>query len=183
MVNAKYKDYIKLNSEFVPVFSDGIDRENPGIWKSFYPHQTFNEIVECLFKALEMRRTEDRKSIWVVGAYGTGKTFASFVLKHILEDDLDDVKEFIVKNPMQSNFIPRLEAIRDSGKVLVVHRSASSDVTGDNMFFNILQTSVRKILAQNGCSYMGGRTSYDKILDTLKNENSPFNFKIVFKQV
>lgn len=180
MVNAKYKDYIKLNSEFVPVFSDGIDRENPGIWKSFYPHQTFNEIVECLFKALEMRRTEDRKSIWVVGAYGTGKTFASFVLKHILEDDLDDVKEFIVKNPMQSNFIPRLEAIRDSGKVLVVHRSASSDVTGDNMFFNILQTSVRKILAQNGCSYMGGRTSYDKILDTLKNENSPFNFKIVF---
>jgi hypothetical protein len=180
MVNAKYKDYIELNSEFVPVFSDGIDRKNPGIWKSFYPHQTFNEIVECLFKALEMRRTEDRKSIWVVGAYGTGKTFASFVLKHILEDDLDDVKEFIVKNSMQSNFIPRLEAIRDSGKVLVVHRSASSDITGDNMFFNILQTSVRKILVQNGCSYMGGKTSYDNILDILKNENSPFNFKIVF---
>ena len=44
--------------------------------------------------ALERAHGGDKRSIWLTGAYGTGKTYASFVIKHLLEDDLEVIEEY-----------------------------------------------------------------------------------------
>ena len=45
------------------------------------------------------------------GAYGTGKTYASFTIKHILEDPLENVVPYLDANNMQSLLI-RLQSVR-----------------------------------------------------------------------
>lgn len=60
------------------------------------------------------------------GAYGTGKTYASFVIKHILEDDIASIEPYFVENNMQA-LLARVKGIRAKGKILVVqkvHRQA-----------------------------------------------------------
>ena len=44
-----------------------------------------------MIETLEKGSALKDRPIWISGSYGTGKTFASFVIKHILEDKLDDV--------------------------------------------------------------------------------------------
>ena len=36
------------------------------------------------------------------GAYGTGKTYASFVIKHILEDSIDSITPYFIQNGMET---------------------------------------------------------------------------------
>ena len=98
----KYKDYISIDKDFIPVFSKNWDKKYPDRWKSFYPDNTFKEILNDLASSLEMSSNESRKSIWISGPYGTGKTFASFVIKHILENDIEDVKTYFEKQDIAS---------------------------------------------------------------------------------
>ena len=46
----KYKDYISIDKDFIPVFSKNWDKKYPDRWKSFYPDNTFKEILNDLAK-------------------------------------------------------------------------------------------------------------------------------------
>ena len=82
-----YKEYIKVESDFVPVFAATVDETKPNKWLSFYPHESFKKILTATIESLEKSSSSKNLSIWMSGTYGTGKTFSSFVIKHIFEDD------------------------------------------------------------------------------------------------
>lgn len=84
-----YNEYIKVDPNFIPVFSRNSDRIYPDKWQSFYPHTSFKNILKDVVETLEKSNETKDRSIWMSGAYGTGKTYASFVIKHILEDSID----------------------------------------------------------------------------------------------
>lgn len=115
------------------------------------------------------------------GAYGTGKTFASFVIKHILEDDLNKVKEYLEHNNLSSIY-NRLAGIRGKGKILVVHQSSSAGINSQNKFLNTITESVKRTLRENNYNYMGESSIYEKVLDTLKDTDSAFNFQAAFRK-
>ena len=89
-----YKEYIKIEPDFIPVFSATKDKNHPERWKSFYPHESFKKILTHVIETLEKGSTAKDRPIWINGSYGTGKTFASFVIKHILEDNIDEVDKY-----------------------------------------------------------------------------------------
>lgn len=78
-----YNEYIKVDPNFIPVFSRNSDRIYPDKWQSFYPHTSFKNILKDVVETLEKSNETKDRSIWMSGAYGTGKTYASFVIKHI----------------------------------------------------------------------------------------------------
>ena len=41
-----YCDYIKVDPNFIPVFSKNSDRTYPNKWQSFYPHESFKQILK-----------------------------------------------------------------------------------------------------------------------------------------
>ena len=78
-----YNEYIKVDPNFIPVFSRNSDRIYPDKWQSFYPHTSFKNILKDVVETLEKSNETKDRSIWMSGAYGTGKTYASFVIKHM----------------------------------------------------------------------------------------------------
>lgn len=178
----KYKDYISIDKDFIPVFSKNWDKKYPDRWKSFYPHNTFKDILNDLASSLEMGSNESRKSLWISGPYGTGKTFASFAIKHILEDDIEDVKTYFEKQEISPALLNRFAGLKQKSGILVVHRSSSSGIIGDNKLFSAIQESIKQALDEKGYTYKGGKSLRDTILDTLTDPNSSFNFAGAFNK-
>ncbi len=176
-----YSEYISVDTDFIPVFSAFSDRDFPTKWKSFFPHDSFKSILGQLVDTLEMGSVERNKPLWMFGAYGTGKTFASFVIKHILEDDLELVREYCETNKLIALYA-RIVGIRAKGKTLVVHRSSSAGIVGQNRLFNCIIESVKDTLRKNGFLYLGQKSQYDTILSTLKDTTTSFSFERAFEK-
>ena len=181
MPNRLYQDYIKVDPNFIPVFSRNSDQVYPDKWQSFFPHDSFKTILTSTIEMLEKGSETKDRSLWMSGAYGTGKTYASFTIKHILEDPIDKIEPYFIANNMQALFA-RVKGIRSKGNILVVHKSASADINSQNKLFNTITESVKDALRSKGYSYMGASSMMDKILLTLKDPDSAFNFRAAFNK-
>lgn len=177
-----YNEYIKVDPNFIPVFSRSSDKTYPDKWQSFYPHESFKVILKDVVESLEKQNPSKDKSVWMSGAYGTGKTYASFVVKHIFEDSIESVEPYFARNGMES-LLARVKGIRAKGKILVVQRSSSAGINTQDKLFNGIVESVRKAVTDAGLSYIGSESLADKVITMLKNpETSAFNFQGVFNK-
>ncbi len=142
IVRNKYSSYLWIDENFTPVFSKDADNSNKSLWKSFIPHSKFEEVLETTLKALERGRTEDKKSIWMYGGYGTGKTHATFVLKHLMEDDIEEIEDYFKIRGFPKNLADRLLRFREQNNILVVFKSGSSHIKSSEKLLLEIQESV-----------------------------------------
>lgn len=177
-----YSDYLRVNKDFIPVFNIYEDEMNPQYWKVFFPHNTFINILGDLIGSIEGNTSEGKRSLWVHGAYGTGKSFASFTLKHLIEEDEDNVCSYFQKYGIRESLRKRLEGIKSQGDILVVNRESSSSIIGDNRLFIAIQETIKEALKRKGCTYFGGKTLYDNILDKIRDPDNVFNFNGAFNK-
>ena len=113
----KYSDFIHLQN-FLPVYD--ILEEGPSTWQRFIPTEQFNDLLRRSLTGITSKEVSKRKSIWVTGTFGTGKSHASAVIKHLLCDDLDNVSNYIdnfIKDPALKN---QLKAIRQNKRYFAV---------------------------------------------------------------
>ena len=177
-----YSEYIKVEPDFIPVFSRNSDRAYPNKWQSFYPHASFKNILRDVVETLEKSNETKDRSVWMSGAYGTGKTYASFVIKHILEDSIESITPYFVQNGMET-LLARVKGIRSKGRILVVQRSSSAGINTQDKLFNAIVESVRKAVSDAGLTYTGAESLSDKVLTILKHpETSAFNFQGAFNK-
>lgn len=177
-----YSEYIKVDPNFIPVFSRNSDRTYPDKWQSFYPHASFKNILKDIVETLEKSSETKDRSVWMSGAYGTGKTYASFVIKHILEDSIDSITPYFTQNGMES-LLARVKGVRAKGRILVVQRSASAGINTQDKLFNSIVESVRKAVSDASLTYTGAESLADKVLTMLKHpESSAFNFQGAFNK-
>lgn len=181
MATRLYQDYIKVDPNFIPVFSSNSDRVYPDKWQSFYPHDSFKSILTSVVEMLEKSSSTKDWSQWMSGSYGTGKTYASFTIKHILEDSLENVEPYFIQNKMNGLWA-RVKGIRAKGEILVVHKSSSAGIDSQNKVFNAITASVRETLLTKGYSYLGSASRFDKVLSVLKDPDSSFNFEGAFRK-
>lgn len=94
----KYSDFIHLQ-DFLPVY-DILD-EGAASWQSFIPTAQFNEMLQRSLIDITSSEGSKRKSVWVRGTFGTGKSHASAVIKHLLCDDFNTINAYIenIKDP------------------------------------------------------------------------------------
>ena len=181
MATRLYQDYIKVDPNFIPVFSSNSDRVYPDKWQSFYPHDSFKSILTSVVEMLEKSSSTKDWSQWMSGSYGTGKTYASFTIKHILDDSLENVEPYFIQNKMNGLWA-RVKGIRAKGEILVVHKSSSAGIDSQNKVFNAITASVRETLLTKGYSYLGSASRFDKVLSVLKDPDSSFNFEGAFRK-
>ncbi|MCM8783057.1 MAG: hypothetical protein NC909_01485 [Candidatus Omnitrophica bacterium] len=110
----KYKDILGLYEYFQPVYD--ITSERGDYWKQFIPTKTFLDTLKTFLNSLESKESQNRKSIWLQGAYGTGKSHATGVIKHLLWDDLEKIEDFIEKIS-DAQLRERLRNFRKENKV------------------------------------------------------------------
>lgn len=140
----QYSDYLSVSEDFIPVFSEDQDRGDN--WKSFIPHAQMRDALMILARALERGKAEDKLSLWMMGAYGTGKTYASFVIKHILEDSTDQVEQYFQKHQIIATLWPRFRGIRGKGEYVVVYKSGCGEILSNRRLMIEVQRSIEEEL-------------------------------------
>ena len=88
----KYSDFIKIQ-DFLPVYD--ITSELPGSWQTFIPTKQFTDLLTKSVSCIVTDDLSKRRSIWVRGTFGTGKSHASSVVKHLLCDPSEDIENYL----------------------------------------------------------------------------------------
>lgn len=77
---------------------------------------------------------KQKVSIWVEGAYGTGKSHAVLTLKKLLDASPEATKEYFdkYKDQLSGDLYNQFSQIKTGDKILTVHRYGSSNIKNDN---------------------------------------------------
>jgi len=91
METKKYRNYFQINESYFPAVNEDVIKTQPNHWKTYYPHESFIKLLEQTKSVLTSKQ---KLSIWVEGAYGTGKSHAVLTLKKLLDCSNDDLKTY-----------------------------------------------------------------------------------------
>lgn len=88
----KYSDIIDLRQQKAAY---NIAGESKGDWVSFMPNDQFNDVLRRVLSSVRNNDADLHKSFWISGTYGTGKSHAGAVIKHLLCDPVEDIKGYV----------------------------------------------------------------------------------------
>lgn len=152
----KYSDYFEVNEEYFPCFDESAINKG-AIWDDTYPHATF---VELLNATEHMLGGTTNKSLWIHGAYGTGKSKCAYALKKILEVSEDELRAYWEKYEQLRNNQPLLGKIlghKEQG-IICAYRYASGSISMPEQLFMAVQESIKAALENQNISYKGENT-------------------------
>jgi len=156
----RYEEIIGLHEYFQPVYD--IIQEPKNYWKQFIPTKSFLEILEKFLDSLEATNPKDRKSIWIQGTYGTGKSHATGVIKHLLWDDLSEIDDYL-RNIEKVQLRERLKNFRKENRVLPVTLKGISGIYSPKEFSLIIEIAVKESLKKYNISVIA-ESEFDKYL-------------------
>ena len=135
----KYRHYFDIDPDYFPAVNEAVINSKPEMWKKFFPHDTFVRLIKNTVSVLDRKQ---KLSIWVEGAYGTGKSHAVLTLKKLLDASEAETKEYFEKYHLDNDLGNNLQRIKNSGKILTVHRYGSSSIHGDQDLVRAIQESI-----------------------------------------
>ena len=86
----KYCDYFDINERYFPCVDESAINSGAD-WTDTYPHETFIELLKCMERMLG---GNTNRSVWIHGAYGTGKSKCALAVRRILELSEADVRAY-----------------------------------------------------------------------------------------
>lgn len=170
----KYRHYFDIDPDYFPAVNEAVISKNPELWRKFFPHETFIKLLKNTVGVLERKQ---KLSLWVEGAYGTGKSHAVHTLKKLLDSDEADTREYFQKYHLDNDLCNRFQAVKSSGRILTVHRYGSATIRSDHNLVFAVQESIEKALTEAGIENNGGNALKDATIAWLtdKDNNAYFN--------
>lgn len=165
-----YSDYIKIR-ESKPAYNIG--REEKGEWETFIPNTQFNEILRKVIGAVMNNDLDAHKSFWIDGTYGTGKSHAAAVIKHILCDKVDDIREYIDTEYAAHKYEMLRQSIYDlrkSKRLFPVNLYGTESIAHKEDFSYRLQSAVKRALKEAGLTNFFVKTDFDDYADHVESE-------------
>lgn len=169
MASKKYCEYFDVNESYFPCIDESaINAGAP--WETTYPHETF---IDLLNSAEKMLGGSTNRSIWIHGAYGTGKSQCAYALKKILEVPNDELRAYWDRyEPLKKNkaLLEKLIGHKEQG-VLTAYRYASGSITSPQLLFLAVQESIRAALDAVPGSYKGENTLKESVIAWLTDSS------------
>lgn len=172
MKTAVYKDYFQIDENYFPCVNESAI--NAGLkWDEFYPHSTF---IDLLRKTERILSRQEKRSLWISGAYGTGKSYAGFALSRLLTVSPEEVEAYFNKydalSPYKTDLMQRLIASKKEGRILTCHRYASAAINNTNDLIIVIQELIAKAVDNAGYEYKGENTLKTSILKWLEDSRN-----------
>ncbi|WP_329886448.1 hypothetical protein [Pseudoramibacter faecis] len=166
--NNTYDQYFDVNEKYFPCIDDSAI-EGGARWDDTYPHKEF---IKLLKSAENMLSGSTNRSIWIHGAYGTGKSKCAYALKKILEVPDSELEAYWNTFPSlkkEYDLLTKLEGHRERG-IVTVYRYATGGITTPEKFFFAIQESLHDALVSNDrISYMGENTLKENVIAWIKD--------------
>lgn len=167
MASNKYCEYFNVDEAYFPCIDESaINAGAP--WETTYPHETFIELLNSVEKMLG---GTTNRSIWIHGAYGTGKSQCAYALKKILEVPEDELRAYWDKyEPLKKNnaLLEKIIGHKEQG-ILTAYRYASGSITTPQQLFFAVQESIQTSLSAVPGSYKGENTLKESVIAWLED--------------
>jgi hypothetical protein len=162
MLDTKYRDYFEVDERYFPCIDDAaINAGAP--WMNTYPHSTFISMLIEMERALA--RQNNGKSLWIEGAYGTGKSQCAYALKKILELPPEVLREYWEKFDALKNkkdLLGKIIGHKERG-IVTAYRYASGSINSPRDLFMAIQETLKSALGAKGL-YAGEDTLKDSVI-------------------
>ncbi len=156
---AKYSTYIELSPHYESVVDIDSESRHPDMWQEYIVHEDMKGAVEVICDSLKYEDEDKRRSFWIHGAYGTGKSYAAIVLKHLFEDNIPSIRKFL-SNQMLIPYRERFLSIREKGEFLVIWKSQATDIRSGIQLMMTMENAIREKLKEKfGASAYYGKNS------------------------
>lgn len=165
----KYNDIVTLRS-MKPAYN--IKYEGPDDWKSFIANDQFNDLLRKTISAVRNNDADNHKPIWIAGTYGSGKSHAGAVLKHLLCDSIDKITEYVDEEYHDSKYDllrNSLMNLRHNTRLFPVNLYGQQDIVHEADLSLQLQKEVKNALKKEGIS-ITVQTDFDNYIQHIENE-------------
>ncbi len=163
----RYADFINIR-DFLPVYD--MTDETPDLWQTFIPTNQFCDLLSRSINAITSSDISKRRSMWVRGTFGTGKSHASSVVRHILCDPYGDIEEYL-RNIPNDSLRERVKAIRKDKRYFPVVLKGVEGAYNISRFRLSLQRETKKALAKAGYE-MVVESDFTEALKWVENHQS-----------
>ncbi len=171
-----YREYFDIDPEYFPQVDKKIIEEQPDLWKKFYPHPTFIKLLKSMVDVLSRKQ---KLSVWVDGAYGTGKSHAVLTLKKLIEASDEETNAYFERYNLDNFLCQKLIAQKNEGKILVCHRYGSSDIQSDTDLVVAIQEGVEKALADAGIENVASTSLKNSLIRYFEDEENKMNLSLI----
>ncbi len=161
--NNKYCEYIEIDEEYFPQVNEfAIYAASPDFWTHTYPHPMF---IEMLNKMERVLARQEKRSIWIEGAYGTGKSMCAHALEKILEVPEEELRAYWDKyEPLKkkTDLLEKLIGHKKNG-IVTAHRYASGMINSPRDLFFAVQETL-KVSLEKADLYAGEGTLKESVI-------------------
>lgn len=170
MVN-KYSDIVTLREQKAAY---NIQSESLDDWRTFISNDQFNDILKKIIRSVRNNDADFHKSFWLSGTYGTGKSHAGAVIKHLLCDPVENITDYINEefNSSKYEFIREdLFNIRKTKRLLPVMLYGRSSIAHKEDLSLNLQSSIMEALNNANIKNITVKTDFDNYISDINNDS------------
>ncbi len=167
----KYHEYFVIDEGYYPEINESSIKDPKNKWQSTFPHADVVELLKFVERAISR---VDKKSIWLEGSYGTGKSRIVWMMQNLLscsESDFDAYFNDYDNLRGEIDLRERLRAIRD-GKVVTTTRYATGDITSTQRLIFAVFESLTVALKSGSYKFDGSKTLRGKIAEWLESDKA-----------
>ncbi len=168
-MSTKYSDIVSLREQKAAY---SITNEAQEDWKSFIANDQFNEILQTVIKSVRNNNTDFHKSFWIDGTYGTGKSHAGAVIKHLLCDDVTEIVDYVneeYKEPRYSMLRNDILQLRNDKKLFPVTLYGVETITHEDDLSLVLQQRISSAIKKANLNIVV-KTDFDTYIEHIKND-------------
>jgi hypothetical protein len=179
--NNKYREYFDIDEEYFPQVNDSaIAAASPDFWTRTYPHHTFIEMLNNMERVLAR---QEKRSLWIEGAYGTGKSQCAYALKKILEVPEEELRAYWDRyEPLKkkTDLLEKLIGHKQKG-IMTAYRYASGMIDSPRDLFHAVQETLKaSLIAAN--LYAGENTLKESVITWIDEPSHKLFFDELFKK-
>ena len=164
-----YRDYFNIDPKYYAAVTADLIYSGKVSWKNFYPHETFVKLLEKTHAVLSGK---DPRSLWVEGAYGTGKSHAALTVKSLLEATDEEIEEYFKDYGLSKDLCQKIITDKNAGKLITIHRIGSGSIRSDQDLILAVQDSIMSALAAHGIENHGESSLKDAALKWFEKKAS-----------
>ncbi|MCL1794775.1 MAG: hypothetical protein FWG34_13010, partial [Oscillospiraceae bacterium] len=177
----EYREYFDIDEEYFPQVNDSsIAAASPDFWTRTYPHQTFIEMLNSMERILAR---QEKRSLWIEGAYGTGKSQCAYALKKILEVPEEDLRAYWDRyEPLKkkADLLEKIIGHKQKG-IVTAYRYASGMINSPrDLFFAVQETLKASLVAAN--LYAGENTLKESAISWIGEPAQNTFFDLLLKK-